>query len=270
MATTKITFGLVVYHEEALLRRCLESIKDVADEIIVVHDGPCSDKTLAIAKEYTNKVIVGDRIGGSDPHRLLILKESSNDWVFMIDADEFLSVGLQSFLKNATLEANFGAYSFKWPLWNGSRYVTMTNYRACLFNKPKVWAIGLHNFSIQTAEPIKKIDLVLEHQPAISKVSFSRFSGQLKKRLERDANCFAKGFEALPKYNEALIPETFKQWFASYLAHPLRYAFTDGIKYFLGTLKNNWRDGYYGLVVSFQAGIYRCKLAYRIYKILKH
>ena len=41
-----ISACLVVHNEEKLIGRCLESIKNLVDEIIVVHDGPCQDKTL--------------------------------------------------------------------------------------------------------------------------------------------------------------------------------------------------------------------------------
>ena len=257
----KITFGLVVYNEQDLIRRCLDSIRDVADEIIIVHDGDCTDPTLVIAREYTDIIYVRPRQGGSDPHRIFILNQAKNDWVFMIDTDEFLSAGLKDFLRNATLDKVFGAYAFKWPLWDGKRYVTVSNYRACLFNKAMAWAVGLHNFSTQTVGTIKKIDLILEHQPKQNKVSFKRFSGQLKTRIERDARCFLQGFESLEKYHAELIPSSFKDWYSRYLESPGKYAYVNFLRYFLGTLKNNWRDGYYGFLVSFQAAIYQYKLA---------
>lgn len=265
----KISFGLVVYNEQDLIARCLESIKDVADEIIIAHDGECTDQTLAIARQYTDKIYVRARQGGSDPHRIFILKQAKNDWIFMIDADEFLSGGLKDFLKNATLEPAFGAYSFKWPLWNGTRYVTASNYRACLFNRPKVWAVGLHNFSIQTTGHIEKIDFTLEHQPKQNKVAFQRFSGQFKTRIDRDARCFLQGFEALEKFNESLIPASFKVWFDRYLNHPLLYSYFNFVHHLFGSLKNTWRDGFYGLIASLQAATYQYKLARRINQLKK-
>jgi glycosyltransferase involved in cell wall biosynthesis len=266
---TKISFGLVVYNEQSLIRRCLESIAEVADEIILVHDGQCADQTLVIAREYTDKIYTRPRQGGSDPHRIFIMQQAANDWIFMIDADEFLSGGLKDFLKNATLDPVFGAYAFKWPLWNGERYVTVSNYRACLFNRPKSWAVGLHNFSIQTIGNIEKIDHILEHQPKQNKVDFKRFSGQLKVRIDRDARCFLQGFKDLEKFNEPLIPGSFKDWLDRYISHPLFYAYYNFIFYLLGTLKNNWRDGYYGLIVSLQAAIYQYKLGRRIHLLKK-
>lgn len=266
---TKITFGLVVYNEENLIRRCLESIKDVADEVILVHDGECADQTLVIAKEYTDKVYVRNKQGGSDPHRIFILNQAKNNWVFMIDADEFLSDGLKFFLKNATLDTDLGAYAFKWPLWNGQKYVTSSNYRACLFNRTKSWAIGLHNFSIQTIGKIKQINHILEHQPKQNKVGWQRFSGQLKTRIDRDALCFLQGFEALEKFNEQLIPKSFQDWFSSYINHPLFYSYFNFFRYLAGSLKNTWRDGYWGFLVSLQAAVYQFKLGQRINQLKK-
>ena len=261
---TKITFGLVVYNEERLIRRCLESIKDVADEIIVVHDGGCADRTLEIAREYTDKVYVRDRVKGSDPHRIFILRESSNDWVFMIDADELLSGGLKKFLASATLGHDFGALAFRWPLWNGERYVTKSNYRPCLFYRPKSWMIGLHNFSVQAVGQVEKVDEILEHQPELNKVSFRRFRGQFAARLDRDAERFLVQFDALEKYNAQLIPPSFREWYERYTAHPGWYAYRNFLHYFIGSFRNLWRDGYYGALVSFQAAFYQYRLAKKI------
>lgn len=265
-----ITFALVVYHEEALIRRCLESIKDVAAEIMIVHDGDCQDRTLAIAGEYTDKIYVRPRLGGSDPHRIFLLQHAQNDWIFMIDADEFLSLELKNFLKTATLDAGLGAYAFKWPLWNGARYVTRSNYRACLFYRPKAWAVALHNFSTQTVGTVVKLDYVLEHRPTQNKVSWQRFAGQLKTRLDRDARCFLQGYEALDKFNEALIPDSFPEWYKKYVARPQYYAYVNFCRHLLGSLKNTWRDGYYGVLVSVQAAIYQFKLAQRIAQLKKY
>lgn len=46
---------MIVKNEEAVLEKCLESIKDVADEIIITDTGS-TDRTIDIAKKYTNKI----------------------------------------------------------------------------------------------------------------------------------------------------------------------------------------------------------------------
>lgn len=50
-----ISLCMIVKNEEDVLARCLESVKDVVDEIIIVDTGS-TDKTKTIAKEFTDKV----------------------------------------------------------------------------------------------------------------------------------------------------------------------------------------------------------------------
>ena len=267
----KITFGLVVYNEEKNIRRCLESIKDVADEIVVVHDGECKDNTLKICGEYTDKIFVREHLGGSDPHRLFILKQARNDWIFIIDADEFLSEELKLFLADPDIGEKCAGVAFKWPYWDGKKYGGSSNYRVCLMNRNKCWAISLHNFPIRVLGPVCKVDCLLEHRPEENRLSLSHaWSDKIKKRIPRDANRFLLGFDNLEKYNPGLIDEKFKNWFSSYLAHPLYYAFLNLFKYFLGSYKNVYKDGVSGLIISLQQSLYQFKLALTIWKIKRN
>ena len=46
---------MIVKDEENVLRRCLKSVKDLVDEIIIVDTGSI-DNTKEIAKEFTNNI----------------------------------------------------------------------------------------------------------------------------------------------------------------------------------------------------------------------
>ena len=50
-----ISLCMIVKNEEAVLERCLECMKDIADEMIIVDTGS-SDATKEIARRYTDKV----------------------------------------------------------------------------------------------------------------------------------------------------------------------------------------------------------------------
>ncbi len=50
-----ISLCMIVKNEEAVLARCLKSVKDIVDEIIIVDTGS-TDKTKEIAYQYTEKV----------------------------------------------------------------------------------------------------------------------------------------------------------------------------------------------------------------------
>jgi glycosyltransferase involved in cell wall biosynthesis len=48
-----ITAVVAVHNEEAFVRPCLASLAALADEILVAHDGPCRDRSVEIAREFT-------------------------------------------------------------------------------------------------------------------------------------------------------------------------------------------------------------------------
>jgi hypothetical protein len=43
---------LVLRNEEAVVERCLRSLEGVVEEIVLVHDGECEDRTLEIAERH--------------------------------------------------------------------------------------------------------------------------------------------------------------------------------------------------------------------------
>ncbi len=84
-----ISACLIVKNEEKNLSRCLHSIVDKVDEIIVVDTGS-SDSTVACAKIFTDKVYYFPWINDFSAARNESLAYAQYDWVFVIDADEVL------------------------------------------------------------------------------------------------------------------------------------------------------------------------------------
>lgn len=87
----------VVIHtlnEEKNIRNCLESVK-WAEEIVLV-DMYSEDRTVEIARNYTDKICFFERCGGYvEPARRYGLEQVSHDWVLSVDADEMVPVTLQ-------------------------------------------------------------------------------------------------------------------------------------------------------------------------------
>ena len=87
----KISANVIVYNEQHNIAACLDSLNRHVDEIILIHDGECTDKTLQIASKYEKvKMHVAPRMGEAEPHRPLALGLSTGDWVVVLDADERL------------------------------------------------------------------------------------------------------------------------------------------------------------------------------------
>jgi glycosyltransferase involved in cell wall biosynthesis len=95
--TQKLSVAIITCNEEANIRRTLESIK-WADEIVVVDSGS-TDKTAAICREYTGKVLHQDWLGFSVQKNLAIEK-TSGDWVLSLDADEPVEPALAEEIRN--------------------------------------------------------------------------------------------------------------------------------------------------------------------------
>ena len=89
-----LTVALAVYNEEGSLGRCLASVKDIADEIVVV-DGGSTDKTVSIAKKYKAVVITTTNPAMFHINKKKVLDASHGDWILQLDADEAVSKSLK-------------------------------------------------------------------------------------------------------------------------------------------------------------------------------
>lgn len=102
-----LTVIIISKNEEANIGRCLRSVH-FADEIIVLDSGS-TDNTVAIAKEFTDKVFSTDWQGyGVQKQRALAM--ATGDWVLNLDADESVSTALEKEIKEAMTSNQADAY----------------------------------------------------------------------------------------------------------------------------------------------------------------
>jgi tetratricopeptide (TPR) repeat protein len=84
-----ISLCIVVKNEEAALPQCLNSVKDVVEEMIVLDTGS-SDRTVEIARQFGAKVHHFTWCNDFSAARNEALKYVSGEWVLVLDADEIL------------------------------------------------------------------------------------------------------------------------------------------------------------------------------------
>jgi len=94
----KISVVVNTYNEEKNINRCLQSVKDFADEIILV-DMHSDDKTVEIARKFKAKVFQHEYTRFVEPARNFALAKATGDWILLLDADEELPETLFSKLK---------------------------------------------------------------------------------------------------------------------------------------------------------------------------
>lgn len=83
---------ILTHNEERFLPGCLENVKDLADEIVVV-DKNSNDKTLEIAQKYQARIVKFTGFA-FDEWRNLGSYHASNPWILYLDPDERLSKDL--------------------------------------------------------------------------------------------------------------------------------------------------------------------------------
>ena len=86
LPNNNISVIINTFNEERNIRNCLESVK-WADEIVIV-DMYSTDRTIEIAREYTDKIYYFENVGYSEPARQFALEKVSKEWILVIDADE--------------------------------------------------------------------------------------------------------------------------------------------------------------------------------------
>lgn len=100
---------LAVFNEEKNLAACLESTKDIADEIIIV-DGTSSDRTVEIAKKFGAKVTVRENPKIFHINKQIAIDKATKDWIIQLDADEHLSKESIKEIKEVTKETEFSGF----------------------------------------------------------------------------------------------------------------------------------------------------------------
>ena len=98
---------LATYNEEKNLASCLDSLKDIADEIVIV-DGTSTDKTVEIAKKYNARVKVTTNKPNFHINKQMAIDMATKDWILQMDADEHVS----DELKKEILQVLDGGSSF--------------------------------------------------------------------------------------------------------------------------------------------------------------
>jgi glycosyltransferase involved in cell wall biosynthesis len=99
---------IITYNEEKNIARCLESVKDLADEIIVV-DSFSTDATEEICARYHVKFIT-HAFAGHIEQKNYAAHIATHDWVLSLDADEALTPELKESIRKVLENPQCNAY----------------------------------------------------------------------------------------------------------------------------------------------------------------
>ena len=103
-----ISIVIITFNEEKNLGRCLDSVKNVADEIIIV-DSFSTDNTVAIARQHNAKVVTREFIGYAE-QKNFATQQAANNWILSLDADEELTPELQQSIIEIKKSPKYNVY----------------------------------------------------------------------------------------------------------------------------------------------------------------
>jgi glycosyltransferase involved in cell wall biosynthesis len=224
-----LSVAIIAGNEEKKIGDCLESVK-WADEIIVV-DSESTDRTVEIAKRYTDKVFIR-KWEGYAPQKQFAIDQATCDWILSLDADERVSPELKDeILKILESETEFDGFYIPRRNFFLGKWIKSCgwypNYQLRLFKKgkAKVTQRKVHEgFVVDGKVGYLRGDIIhLTHmtlKETFAKINeYSSLSAEEKSKRKK-----VKGIDLI------LHP------FSAFLSHYV--------------LKGGFRDGVYGLMVS--------------------
>ncbi|MDD2373005.1 MAG: glycosyltransferase family 2 protein, partial [Syntrophomonadaceae bacterium] len=107
---TSLSLAMIVKDEESCIKRCLDSVINLVDEIIIVDTGS-TDKTIEICRSYNAQVFHYSWNNNFAEARNFGLDKVTGDWVLWLDADEEVAPENRNQLNNETLFDDYDAVS---------------------------------------------------------------------------------------------------------------------------------------------------------------
>lgn len=137
-----VSVCMIVKNEEKVLKRCLDSLKGLWDELIIVDTGS-TDSTRDIALSYTDKVYDFKWVNDFSKARNFSIEKATCDYIYIPDADEILDEeNREKFLnlkKCLLKEIDIVQMRYVNQLENGTVYNFDSEYRPKLYKRLREW-----------------------------------------------------------------------------------------------------------------------------------
>jgi len=238
----KISAVINTRNEELNIEHCLQTLT-WCDEIVVV-DMESEDRTVEIARQYTDKIFHHKKVLAFDVARKFAVEKATGDWILLIDADELVPKSLAEKLKAISDhdEADAVLMPFKnYLLGEWNKYTGWWPNPHCRYFKKSVMDFSERIHAYQTlSQSARQIKLPSEAGYAINHYAYKDIV-QFIEKLNRYTT-----IEAAHLYDDKIRFSYFK-------------LFKNGIKEFFDRYIRfrGYKDGTRGLFVSLMMAVYR-------------
>lgn len=196
-----VSLCMIVKNEEKILARCLDSIADLMDEIIIVDTGS-TDATKKIAANYTDKIYDFTWIGDFAAARNFAFSKAGMEYIYSADADEVLDEenreAFRLLKKTLLSEIDIVQMYYTNQLSNGTIYNYDRELRPKLFRRLRTfrWQGAIHE-QVGLEPVIYDSDIEIRHMPETNHkdrdlAAFVRRTGEGDRLDKRLHNIYAK------------------------------------------------------------------------------
>lgn len=164
-----ISLCMIVKNEEKVLKRCLDSLLDIADEIIIADTGS-SDNTKEIARLYTDKVYDFQWTGDFSKARNFVASKATKEYIYTADADEYLDEENREKLKRLKKillpEIEIVQMLYCTPKELSTVYNFEKEHRVKLYRRTRTftWIDPIHE-TLRTEPVVFDSDIEIQHRP---------------------------------------------------------------------------------------------------------
>ncbi len=143
----RVSACLITRNEEKNIERCLTSLPNNVDEIVIL-DGFSKDKTVQIARKFGARVFQRKFSGSYSDERNYCASLAENDWILMLDADEVFDKLLRRELERITSkpQEKYSMYCCPRKTIRAGKFIfsyySYPNFKPVLFNRKKCVYIG--------------------------------------------------------------------------------------------------------------------------------
>lgn len=162
-----LSLCMIVKNEEEVLARCLECIKKIVDEIIIVDTGS-TDKSKEIAKKYTNQVYDFVWTDNFSEARNFSFSKATKEYIMWLDADDILmpkaQVDLLKLKQVLKPEVDVVYMPYHMTKGSGNNEIDAIFWRERIVKREKgfKWEGILHEHIISSGKLVK-VDIAVTH-----------------------------------------------------------------------------------------------------------
>lgn len=200
-----ISLCMIVKNEEVVLRRCLNSLADIVDEIIIADTGS-TDNTREIALEYTDKVYDFKWTGDFAKARNFVSSKATMEYIYTADADEYIDNENREKLKRLKSilipEIEIVQMLYCTPPELGTVYNFDKEYRPKLYKRLRTftWIDPIHE-TLRVDPVVFDSEIEIQHRPTGDHAS---------RDLDAMANIFKTGNRLSTKMHHMYAMELFR------------------------------------------------------------